>query len=686
MPAAAVKLSCERCRRRKTKCNKENPCANCKDAGISCTGIERARLPRGPSGKVKNRNSVLATRVARLEHILKQVAGQIQPSSDDTNHPKMFGTPESANDLHTPPVDKLGQFYAKDIWSTLSEEVTGLRETLEASDEEEESTEAIEKHDSNRIPSGALSNRFLFGRSSSNDDSLDPPSQHMRYMLLRLYQDRVDCLFKITHWPTIVSKIEMQYNDGYYRPLSPSVQALEFSIYFLAMCSISDQESQEMFLENRQTLLERYRVATEISISTADLLNNPDLTNLQAFIIYLNGIRSCMQYTASWTLLATAARVATALGLPVSETEGWSAYDLETRRRLWFGIRTLDLRTAADRGYVPLISYEDTSSPPLLTPDSELASPAVPMLPQSDTDMSLVYVYREVSTCFNMLFTHSFSPEDGSEGWHTKLRILADFRDSMEQHSVRINDPTNPFRICAQFSTIALAKDMELFLRRPPFRVKNNKPPAWDDYDILARTTEILELNLTKPVNTTFAPWAWFAKPWVRWYILAVLLTELCIPREGELAERAYKIAKESLARYGELIADTDLRTVWKPLIKLMRYVDQVRQSAPSASLSLRVGASEAAASSDSQIVSQPVKPPASISRVVMSYDIDAREKVMEWASTKDKSAADNVAETWNEDMADWQLGVPDVKDDAIPSNVWDSFLDDLGGYNRCFM
>jgi hypothetical protein len=690
MTAAAVKLSCERCRRRKTKCDKGSPCSNCKDAEISCTGIERARLPRGPSGKVKNRNAVLATRVARLEGILRRVEGQTQPSGDGSDLPTMFETAESISYLHPSDVDKLSQLYAKDIWSSLSEEVTGLRETLEASDDDGEPPEAVQERTDNIVSSGAFSRRILFAYSSPLDgESLDPPSRQMRSRLLHLYQERVDCLFKITHWPTVFTTIEKQYTDNHYRPSLPSTQALEFSVYFLAICSINDHESQEMFLENRQSLVQRFRVAAEMLISKANLLNSPDLITLQAFVIYLKGLYSCMQYTATWTLLATAVRIATAIGLPVNEAEGWSAYELETRRRIWFCIDVLDFQTAADRGSVPLIASENTSTPPLLTNDSDLSASALPIPPQLDTDMSLVYVYREASTCMKRLFNRSILPDESPNDWHAKLRTVAAFRECMEQHSARIHDPKNSFRLCAQFSTNAIAMDMELFLRRPPFRVKHIQPPIWDDFDILGRTTEILELNLTKPVNTTFAPWAWFAKPWVRWYILAVLLAELCTPREGDLTEKAYRVAKENFARYGELIADTDLRTLWKPLVKLMRHVDRVRERVPLASTtSTSRIASEAGTSSSPFLAPQPVQSTAYNSGVILSYEVDARERVMDWVSTKEKNAASpENAKSWKENTNDWQLSSTlDLMDNSTPSHIWDSFLDDLGGYNRCFM
>lgn len=80
MSSAAVKLSCEECRRRKTKCDKGSPCSACKHAGITCTAVQRARLPRGRSGKAKNKGSALELRVAQLEGLVRQLEVSLEHS------------------------------------------------------------------------------------------------------------------------------------------------------------------------------------------------------------------------------------------------------------------------------------------------------------------------------------------------------------------------------------------------------------------------------------------------------------------------------------------------------------------------------------------------------------------------------------------------------------------------------
>ena len=73
MDASTVLLSCEQCRRRKTKCDKRAPCTACKSVGLNCNAVQRARLPRGRSGIVKNKSTMLETRVARIEGLVKQL-------------------------------------------------------------------------------------------------------------------------------------------------------------------------------------------------------------------------------------------------------------------------------------------------------------------------------------------------------------------------------------------------------------------------------------------------------------------------------------------------------------------------------------------------------------------------------------------------------------------------------------
>jgi hypothetical protein len=98
------------------------------------------------------------------------------------------------------------------------------------------------------------------------------PSQSMRTKLLDLYSSRVDSVYRISHWPATLLQIR---NDD------PADRALEYSIYFMALCTLADAE-----MPGRQKLLDKYRSATETLLSRANLVI-PNMTALHAFVIYL---------------------------------------------------------------------------------------------------------------------------------------------------------------------------------------------------------------------------------------------------------------------------------------------------------------------------------------------------------------------------------------------------------------
>lgn len=128
---------------------------------------------------------------------------------------------------------------------------------------------------------------FNHGLISPATNVLQPPTKQMRTTLLDLYQNRVDSVFKVLHWPTVSTAIERNYQNPQNVSESPTMQPLESAIYFLALCSITDVESERILSCKRLPLIKQYRLATEISISRANLVRNPDLTVLQAFVIYL---------------------------------------------------------------------------------------------------------------------------------------------------------------------------------------------------------------------------------------------------------------------------------------------------------------------------------------------------------------------------------------------------------------
>jgi hypothetical protein len=112
-------------------------------------------------------------------------------------------------------------------------------------------------------------------------------SETVRSILLQVYRERVDCLYKALHWPSVLADILRLHNGGPEVRNSNPHEALEYSIYFMSLCSITDEEASRFGLGDRLSLIEQCRAAAEQAISETALLQQPNVTSLQAFVIYL---------------------------------------------------------------------------------------------------------------------------------------------------------------------------------------------------------------------------------------------------------------------------------------------------------------------------------------------------------------------------------------------------------------
>ena len=67
----------------------------------------------------------------------------------------------------------------------------------------------------------------------------------------------------------------------------PSYEALKFAVCFTAACTLSEAECRAIFMEEKDKVINKLRLATEVVLSRANLLTTSDVTVLQAFVIYL---------------------------------------------------------------------------------------------------------------------------------------------------------------------------------------------------------------------------------------------------------------------------------------------------------------------------------------------------------------------------------------------------------------
>ena len=442
----------------------------------------------------------------------------------------------------------------------------------------------------------AITGTLLFHHTVPNlvGDVTQVVTKEMKSIFFPIYKTRVDCIVKVLHWPSVMASIEKKDLGGEDGLGSAKVQALESAMCYTALCTMTDEESASSFACKKDILREQLRAAAELQISTARLLEQPDLTVLQAFLIYLVskasssegqkltrrqlGLRCSTTHASAWSLLSLAVRIGTALGLGSEDPSKFSIFDLEIRRRVWSSIGLLDAQLALDRGAPALLSSEELQKTPLNVNDSELYPNCPPLVERAGfTDMSFASMTHRASLCQKTMEEIPPDTDDSWDRWKEKLAVIDKFEAYGLLQFSGIDAWSPPIQRFAQAVAGGSLANIKLMTRRPPHRNRQTRIPPWDDYDVMKSTTWILERSLFKQANSEFTPWAWFT--WVKWYALAVLLAELCGPIKGPEADRSYVVAQKIFIEYAQVVADSQSGMLWRPIVKLMRRVQKLRGS-----------------------------------------------------------------------------------------------------------
>ena len=122
---SALQASCDRCRERKVKCDRQNPCSNCVRHKITCHVSATKPRPKGRTIGRKRNDAELQSRIAKLEALVEAVAAgnpESKAASPAFTVQQTQSPPESGKSPQSPE-DKLQRYIAEPLWSQLSAQV-----------------------------------------------------------------------------------------------------------------------------------------------------------------------------------------------------------------------------------------------------------------------------------------------------------------------------------------------------------------------------------------------------------------------------------------------------------------------------------------------------------------------------------------------------------------------------------
>lgn len=424
---------------------------------------------------------------------------------------------------------------------------------------------------------------FLFSfHSLSHSLRSYHPSPEKIFVLWDVYQNNVAPLVTVIHKP--IAKRRLMEAAQHCEALDKNTEALVFSIYLAAAMSMSSEECLDKLGESRDAAVKLYRFAVEQALAKANLLNTQSLVLLQAAVLFLIGVRREDDTKFVWSMTAVVLRLAQGLGLHRDGTNfGLSPFETEMRRRLWWHISVLDIRSSEDHGTefqihdkmydtrFPLNVNDDDLSPEMLVPPNE-------RIGCTDMTFSLIrfeitLVLRQVNCgCPSVRFqieNNQLSPGDCG-------KIVRTLSERVEERYVKHCDMNVPLQwFSAAVARLILSK-LWLIVHHPmTTRHHPERNLTHESRENLFLTSiEVIQFTHLMESNENTAKWSWMPQTNTPWHAVAFVLSELCVRPPSRATDKAW-VAVSWV--YRELDKKHKKGMLWRPLSRLMKRAAAVR-------------------------------------------------------------------------------------------------------------
>ncbi|KOS44959.1 hypothetical protein ACN38_g4076 [Penicillium nordicum] len=431
-------LACVLCQQRKIKCDRTFPCVNCVRTGEQCEQSTRQRRRRFAErdllARLRHYESLLRQHNIKFDPLHTPTRDRRSPSQDGRDGIPEGGQPESTvPDTDSPLLRETKTVKSKsfDIWHAMSQKTVHSKDDdgNDGQDGEADENDNGFLHDNddmrhavirkawNHMFQGKTNDHLLFGSPVGNVDDLSTfhPTQVQIFRLWQIYLDNVNPLLKVTHTPTLQTRIIDAASD--IANVNPTLEALMFSIYCVSTLSLTEDQCSAFFGSPKKDLLTSYQSACQQALRGCSILRSSDRESLTALYLYLVSIRPDTDPASLSSMLSVAIRIGQRIGIHDESTYGkCSALEAEMRRRLWWSLIIFDTRICEMSDYktVSLAPTWDCRVP-LNVSDFEL-QPDIKTAPGANnrpTEMLFAVVRSELSdfvrhSAFHLDFTNPF--------------------------------------------------------------------------------------------------------------------------------------------------------------------------------------------------------------------------------------------------------------------------------------
>ncbi|KIV92694.1 hypothetical protein PV10_03966 [Exophiala mesophila] len=586
LPRVAPGRSCIACRKRKIRCDRIQPCGYCTKIRVQCVyPTPEHEVLKPPADDVLARLRRIEASMARLE---ARGAIETSPENQPTPDHHLISAPGNGmNKKETLPQSgrllvEQGdtRFVNGSFWNALEDEAE-LQELPSESSSVQQANAASSSIPLTAQPNENLNNhyqRFIFGMSISPNPGglahLHPPEAKI-FSLWQIYLENVDPLLKLLHVPT--TQCQLLRATGHLAAIPPPMEALMFAIYYAAVTSLQcPMASKSLLFEERSVLLDRYRTGIECSLARANFMITPDVPTLQALTLWLICARQAVDKTYVWSLVGLLHRLATKLGLHRDPaTLGLPPFMAEMRRRLWWHICILDVRTAEDNDMDPLICEHnfDTKYPSNAN-DSDLDLDMTNPLGENHNRTEMLFCFTRFDISYaarKVVFSQKFTVDNGYAilNLAEKTSFIDALLKELDDKHLKYCDKKIPICFLTLTASRLILAKMKLTIHRPS---RNNSSTLTEEQkeDLVNSSIDIIEYAHDLRSNDKYSRWVWLFQQYVEWDAVAFLLHSLGVSRRPSHDGRAWAAIDGFFRDWKDHIPNGLRERRWQKLLSLL--------------------------------------------------------------------------------------------------------------------
>ncbi|KAJ5290827.1 hypothetical protein N7478_000078 [Penicillium angulare] len=341
-----------------------------------------------------------------------------------------------------------------------------------------------------------------------------------------------------------------------------------------------------------KTARQNFETAVTSALNQAKLITSQNTSTLQAGVLYLLSSRLDGDSRRIWAESSILIRVAQSQNLHRDGKKlGFSPFECEMRRRLWWHICILDMLVSEDQD-VPRQIHPNTfdTAVPSNIDDDDLGPDMKEITAERDNFTNITLCIITAHFIRGLHWLRDF--QDGNDTIPLELEqrkeIVKTLGRDMEEQYLNQFDLNIPIQwMTATISRLHLSRAW-LFIHltpNPSGETERLEPLATDSdsdsphtlNEFLFRTgVEILEFVHLLQTNTFITGWSWLWKSYREWHAMAYVISELCHRPLDSESNHAWEMVTKMYDRWrgGATTMDSEMA---KPLGRLMRRAVEAR-------------------------------------------------------------------------------------------------------------